>query len=287
MKKVAEAQSKQTANTKHQTPNTNQTGANTTTPKLSNLSTDGKAWFIHPIALFNFVSLDLIDVESFLTKYESEHKNFKANEKDVVSDFNQKSKDSLRGIIKRINLFYKEHEEFKPNIYYVSYMLATARWEATWGRDFFCALEERSGSLGKAYFNKYDPVLASNESLKKRAKNNGNTEEGDGYKYRGRGLVHLTWKNNYKKASDYFGIDFVDQPDKAAELDYAVPIMIWGMMKGIFTGGKLPRYIYKSHIDYKAARAVINKNDSADNIAFFARQFESILRATSNLTEEF
>ncbi|OCG46048.1 hypothetical protein A9G35_06000 [Gilliamella sp. Choc5-1] len=63
--------------------------------------------------------------------------------------------------------------------------------------------------------------------------------------------------------------------------------MIWGMMKGIFTGGKLPGYIYKSHIDYKAARAVINESDSADNIAFFARLFESILRETSNLTEEF
>ena len=47
-------------------------------------------------------------------------------------------------------------------------MLATARWEAIWGNDFFCALEERSGGLGKKYFNKYDPVLASTEALRKK-----------------------------------------------------------------------------------------------------------------------
>lgn len=45
-KKVAEAQS----------ANTNQTDANTNTPKRSNLSTDGKAWFIHPVAMQMFKS---------------------------------------------------------------------------------------------------------------------------------------------------------------------------------------------------------------------------------------
>ena len=37
------------------------------------------------------------------------------------------------------------------------------------------------------YFNRYDPVLASTEKRRLTAKENGNTQEGDGYKYRGRG----------------------------------------------------------------------------------------------------
>jgi predicted chitinase len=49
------------------------------------------------------------------------------------------------------------------------------------------------------YFNKYDPVLAATQKLKKRAIANGNTQQGDGYKYRGRGCVHLTGKITIRK----------------------------------------------------------------------------------------
>ncbi|OCG29002.1 hypothetical protein A9G11_00010 [Gilliamella sp. wkB108] len=163
-------------------------------------------------------------------------------------------------------------------------MLATARWEATWGDDVFCSLFEH-GSL--SYFNRYDPVLASTEKLRNDAKRYGNTKQGDGYTYRGRGLAHLTFKGNYKKASDYFGIDFVKDPDKAAELDNAVPILIWGTMTGGFSEQKITKYIYKNHIDYKAARKVINGSNYADKLAEFAKRFEAILRQTSILTEEF
>ena len=43
-KKVAEAQN----------TNNNQTDTNDNTPKLTNLSTDGKAWFIHPVAMMGY-----------------------------------------------------------------------------------------------------------------------------------------------------------------------------------------------------------------------------------------
>jgi hypothetical protein len=267
---------------------TNTTTTQTDSAPPATLSADGRAWFIHPVALFNFVSWkDLIDVKSFLTKYESEHKNFKANEKDVVPDFNQKSKDTLRGIIKRINLFYKKYDKFKPNIYHVSYMLATARWEATLSERYFYALEEWDGGKGEAYFDKYDPVRASTLEARERAKRYGNTEEGDGYKYRGRGTAQMTWKKNYSDATQYFKVDFVNDPDKAAELDYAVPIMIWGMMTGNFSTRKLTTYINENHIDYNSAREVINGSNYASEIAAFAERFESILRQTSNLTEDF
>ncbi|MBT0727718.1 hypothetical protein HGT73_10100 [Rosenbergiella australiborealis] len=64
-----------------------------------------------------------------------------------------------------------------------------------------------------SYFNKYDPVPADTPKRRERAFKNGNTAQGDCFKYRGRGCVHLTWKNNYKKAQDKFGVNFVDSPD--------------------------------------------------------------------------
>ncbi len=58
-------------------------------------------------------------------------------------------------------------------------------------------------------------------------KNLGNTEYGDGYNYRGRGLIQLTGKANYKKAGDSLGVDLVANPDLVATPEYAALTAGW------------------------------------------------------------
>ena len=55
----------------------------------------------------------------------------------------------------------------------------------------------------------------------------GNTQEGDGFKYRGRGLIQLTGRANYQRASDALATDFIGAPELLAEPDYAVRSAMW------------------------------------------------------------
>lgn len=41
-------------------------------------------------------------------------------------------------------------------------------------------------------------------------------------------------------------MDFVNNPDLAGNFIYAVPIMVWGMEEGIFTGLKISSYIIEA-----------------------------------------
>jgi putative chitinase len=55
----------------------------------------------------------------------------------------------------------------------------------------------------------------------------GNNEPGDGYKYRGRGYIQLTGKENYEKAGAALGLDLVNHPDLAKEPKVASKIATW------------------------------------------------------------
>lgn len=236
-----------------------------------------KVWHVHSVEMIeNFtVKLGCINVDQFVAMYADQHVSFQAGSPGL----NAESKSNLREVAENINKYVEKTGEVYT-IYELSYMFATARHEAyhfTTG-EYFSA-EPEVGQM--SYFNKYDPVLASSDELRRTAIGNGNTVQGDGFKYRGRGLVHLTWKNNYQKATDYFGIDFVNRPDQAAGFANSVPIMIWGMRDGIFTGRKLSSYVNNATKDYEGARKVINGTDQKALIASYARKFEAILKATS------
>lgn len=55
----------------------------------------------------------------------------------------------------------------------------------------------------------------------------GNTVKGDAYKYRGRGFVQLTGKDNYRTAAAAVGVDLVGNPDAAATPEVAAKIAVW------------------------------------------------------------
>lgn len=72
-----------------------------------------------------------------------------------------------------------------------------------------------------SYFNRYEPRTRVGKSL-------GNTEKGDGYRYRGRGLIQLTGRKNYYKYGQMIKEDLLTYPERAAD-DAKVMLTIYSL----------------------------------------------------------
>jgi len=55
----------------------------------------------------------------------------------------------------------------------------------------------------------------------------GNLVPGDGFRYRGRGLIQITGRSNYQKLSDALATDFIQNPNKLADPLMAVRSAMW------------------------------------------------------------
>ena len=105
----------------------------------------------------------------------------------------------------------------------------------------------------------------------------GNTEAGDGVRFKGRGYVQVTGRANYADWSERLGIDLVGNPELAEDPTIAARILVGGMRTGSFTGVGLDDFIGANGTDYVGARAIVNGSDRADDIAVLARGFERAL----------
>lgn len=102
----------------------------------------------------------------------------------------------------------------------------------------------------------------------------------------GRGLVQLTWEENYRKMGAFLDLPLVENPDLALELGAAVTIMFEGMLRaetgvGDFTGHSLEMYFSGTKDDPIGARKIINGTDKAPLIAGYHYDFLAALRAAS------
>lgn len=150
---------------------------------------------------------------------------------------------------------------------WVAYMLATLKHECA---NTFVPITEYGA---ESYFAKYEPGTPIGNRL-------GNTQPGDGVKYKGRGYVQITGRPNYLKLGQALGVGdlFIKQPALVLEPANAYRIMSYGMRNGSFTGKKLSTYINDAGCDYVGARRIINGQDKAEDIAGYATKFEAMLK---------
>jgi len=241
---------------------------------------------IHPVALVeNFLaSYSCINIDTFCEEYKILHATefgaFDKHGKHIsINQINQKSERNLKSLVtemmRQYPLIFSE-----CNISYLAYMLSTARTESyDWQHGIFFGPIVESISYSDAEAN-YGCGPGATPKHKQRAIRMGNAALGDGYKYRGRGLVQLTFKKNYQKFNLVAGADLEKNPEKTLELPVSVRIMMLGMRDGMFSGSKLSDFLDSPTPDYIGARSIINGNDKADQFAFYAQKFEQLINAT-------
>lgn len=165
---------------------------------------------------------------------------------------------------------------------HLAYALATAHHE-TGGR--FVPIEENMSYSAKRMTEVWPSRFPDLESAMAYARNPealanrvyggrlGNDQPGDGWRYRGRGLVQITGRANYAKVGRLIGVDLEAFPETALRVDVSAKALILGIERGIYTGKRAADYLPG---DYVNARRIINADvrRNGRHVAGLAEHFE-------------
>ena len=255
---------------------------------VDGFNTDKQAYYLHPLGMIGWLAVSqccCIDIDKFIEEYKSKHsdigwydKNRSTGryEKIKLPQLNSQSENNLRRLVKGIIDYYSQSDYEKCNIPRLAYMLATIRVESyNWRKRIFFGILEEDISYEKAEVDYGCGLTARRASV---ARKNGCRIDGDGYKYRGRGFVQITWRINYEKFNGINGIDFGLEPEKIMDFDTLIKVTVDGMEKGLFVKGEtLSKHINAEKKDYKSARRIINGQDKDWIIAEYAQGIEECL----------
>ena len=94
----------------------------------------------------------------------------------------------------------------------------------------------------------------------------GNTHPGDGSKYRGRGLIQITGRANYKACGEALGLDLIRQPELLEKPQYACMSAAW-----FWASRGLNTLADAGQFDKITQRINGGQNGAADRQALYAR----------------
>lgn len=125
---------------------------------------------------------------------------------------------------------------------------------------FLAQIGHESGRL--AYVKEiWDPEKVPAQKTYEGAARLGNTQPGDGQRFKGRSPVQITGRKNYQLVSTALGVDFVEQPQLLERVDYGARAAgwFWKFGAGLNLGQRALIALKKHGMGYG-----VNLNDLAD-----------------------
>ncbi len=174
----------------------------------------------------------------------------------------QKLFDAIRSIAKTltqvqvdsVNAIIDSCEKYAiTDLRFIAYIIATAYHESR-----LKPIEEIGKGKGLPYGSKLDMGGGPNKRVAYTTPDK---------LFYGRGFVQLTWLVNYRAFARLLKIDLVNTPELALQVPVAAEILVYGMLKGMFTGKKLSDSFNVNENDPIEARYIVNGQDKAVLIA--------------------
>ncbi|MCO6548519.1 MAG: hypothetical protein J6583_12220 [Gilliamella sp.] len=212
------------------------TEADTTPP--ATLSADGKAWFVHPIALFNFkpkfcITVDML--KRIFTQADNETLN------NIARDINKNYKLFHLDTELRLTHFFAQSLQEVGAKYTSSAESLNYSYSALSAFSYFRENPSEAKLYGRVDKPENNPHAADQEAIANRVygnrMGNGDINSGDGWKFRGRGMFQLTGKANYQGLTDWYEqtyktrVDFVTNPDLVLSKNYLLLSAVYFWLK--------------------------------------------------------